>query len=247
MAPGPLDLYPLDHPPPDAAAALRLRVRVRGLVQGVGFRPHVYTLARRHALGGWVLNDADGVLLEVEGAAVQPFLRDLVDKAPPLSRIDGVESAIVPAEGAMTFTIRDSGHGGAASTAIGPDTGLCADCLGEMCDPADRRYGYAFITCTNCGPRYTIARGLPYDRPLTSMAGFPLCPACDRDYHDPGDRRFHAQPLACPVCGPRLSMPVDEVVDRLRRGEIVAIKGLGGFHLACDARDAAAVDRLRQR
>ncbi len=225
----------------------RLRVRVRGLVQGVGFRPHVYGLARRHGLAGWVLNDAEGVLLEVEGEGRAAFLVDLVEQAPPLSRIDAVEIEPVLETGGTGFDIRQSGGGATLRTAIGPDSTVCPDCLAEMFDPAARRYRYPFTTCTHCGPRFTIARGLPYDRPLTSMAGFPLCPDCAAEYADPGDRRFHAQPLACPACGPRLSMPVEEILARLRRGEIVAIKGLGGFHLACDARNREAVARLRQR
>lgn len=226
----------------------RLRVRVRGLVQGVGFRPHVYGLARRHGLAGWVLNDSEGVLLEVEGEDRAAFMVDLVEQAPPLSRIDAVEMEPALATGEAGFTIRQSAAGGAAlRTAIGPDSAVCTDCLAEMFDPAARRYRYPFTTCTHCGPRFTIARGLPYDRPLTSMAGFPLCPDCAAEYADPGDRRFHAQPLACPVCGPKLSMDVADILVRVQRGEIVALKGLGGFHLACDARDRGAVARLRQR
>jgi hydrogenase maturation protein HypF len=225
----------------------RVRVRVRGQVQGVGFRPHVFTLARRFGLTGWVLNDAEGVLLEAQGAGTGDFVAGLSADAPPLGRIDAVEMeyrAWVPDESG--FEIRHSRTGGAVATGIGPDAAVCPACLGELFDPGDRRYRYAFLNCTHCGPRYTITRRLPYDRQQTSMAGFPLCPACAAEYGDPMDRRFHAQPTACPDCGPRLSHPPEEILAQLFAGRIVAIKGLGGFHLAVDAAAGDAVERLRR-
>jgi len=244
-----------------AGTAVRRRLEVRGIVQGVGFRPFVYRLAAEMALSGWVRNDARGVTIEAQGDA--PQLERLAQRvraeAPVLSRIDSVAvSACPPVTGADGFAILDSG-GGAAGTAIGPDSAVCDDCLAELFDPADRRYRYAFVNCTNCGPRYTITRGLPYDRALTSMAAFAQCPACLAEYRAPADRRFHAEPNACPACGPRLALldaagqaaagadPVAAAVQRLARGEIVAVKGLGGFHLACDARNEDAVARLRAR
>ncbi|PWC89427.1 carbamoyltransferase [Azospirillum sp. TSH100] len=225
----------------------RLRIRVRGRVQGVGFRPHVHALARRFGLTGWVLNDPKGVLIEVQGTATDAFRAALTVEAPPLARIDGVEwDAIVPIVGEDRFVIRHSEASGAIATGIGPDAAVCPACLAELFDPADRRYRYAFLNCTHCGPRYTITRRLPYDRPQTAMAGFPLCPECSVEYGDPADRRFHAQPTACPVCGPRLSHPPEDILAALRAGSIVAIKGLGGFHLACDATRADTVERLRR-
>jgi hydrogenase maturation protein HypF len=233
---------------------VRLRIRVRGVVQGVGFRPHVHALARRFGVAGWVRNDAEGVLIEAEGARprIEAFCAALERDAPPLASVDAVECEAVtalastPASESGGFAILESA-GGRITTAIGPDVAVCAACLAEMRDTGDRRFGYPFLNCTHCGPRYTITRRLPYDRANTAMAGFELCPDCAREYADPADRRYHAQPTACPACGPRLAMPVAEIVRRLRRGEIVAIKGLGGFHLACDARDETAVARLRAR
>ncbi|MBY6262485.1 carbamoyltransferase HypF [Azospirillum sp. 412522] len=225
----------------------RLRIRVRGRVQGVGFRPHAHALARRFGLTGWVLNDPQGVLIEVQGEATAAFRAALTGEAPPLARIDAVAcEAVAPVTGETSFDIRRSGAAGAVATDIGPDAAVCPACLAELFDPADRRYRYAFLNCTHCGPRYTITRRLPYDRPQTAMAGFPLCPACSAEYRDPADRRFHAQPTACPVCGPRLSHPPEDILAALRAGGIVAIKGLGGFHLACDATQAGAVERLRR-
>ena len=225
----------------------RLRVRVRGQVQGVGFRPFVHALAGRFGLTGWVLNDGEGVLAELQGGAPGALLAALEAEAPPLARIDAVEVADIPPDPAETgFAIRPS-RGGAVTTGVSADAAVCPSCLAELFDPRDRRYRYPFLTCTHCGPRFTITRRLPYDRPNTAMAGFPLCPACAAEYADPADRRFHAQPTACPACGPRLSHAIEDILAALAAGRIVAIKGLGGFHLACDAFNAEAVARLRER
>lgn len=222
-------------------------MRVRGLVQGVGFRPHVYGLAQRYALTGWVLNDDAGVLLEVQGLDTGRFLEALRGEAPPLARIDAIEvEGVAPARAEERFEIRASARAAKVSTGIVADAAPCRACLAEMCDPRDHRYRYPFLNCTHCGPRFTITRQLPYDRVQTSMAAFAMCAACAREYHDPLDRRFHAQPTACPVCGPRLAMPVEQIVSRILRGEIVAIKGVGGFQIACDARNARAVAQLRR-
>jgi len=241
--------------------SVRRRLEVRGIVQGVGFRPFVYRLARDLALDGWVRNDASGVTIEVQGdkARIERLERRVRDDAPARARVDSVASRDCATEdAAIGFAILESG-GGRAATAIGPDSAICADCLAELFDPANRRYRHAFINCTSCGPRYTITRALPYDRSMTSMAAFAQCEPCLGEYRSPLDRRFHAEPNACPVCGPELALldaagapvpcvdPVTETLARLARGDIVAIKGLGGFHLACDARNADAVARLRAR
>jgi hydrogenase maturation protein HypF len=225
----------------------RLRLRVRGAVQGVGFRPFVHGLAARYGLSGFVLNDAEGVLAEIEGSALDGFLKALRQERPPLARIDRVEVMPIPREGQEGFSIRDSIGVGAARTRIVPDAAPCARCLDELFDPASRFYLYPFVTCTHCGPRFTIMRQLPYDRQNTSMNGFGLCACCAADYGDPASRRFHAETIACPVCGPRLSHPVEEIAAALRRGQIVALKGIGGFHLMCDAANEAAVEALRRR
>ena len=227
---------------------MRRRVRVRGVVQGVGFRPFVYGLAQRHGLAGFVLNDGEGVVAEAEGpaAALDEFTVALQAEAPPLARVDAVEIELLPVRGDRAFTIRASAPGG-GSALVPADVATCDDCLRELFDPADRRHGYAFVNCTQCGPRFTIVRDVPYDRPNTTMAGFPMCGDCRREYEDPADRRFHAEPIACPACGPRLSLPIEEAAARLWAGEIVAVKGLGGWHLACDAGDEDVVARLRAR
>ena len=221
---------------------------VTGIVQGVGFRPFVYRIARRHELGGFVLNDGAGVVIEVEGdpLALDGFARALGDEAPDLAQVDSVERRRLDPRGETEFRIEISEDRG-ASAQIPADAATCDDCLRELHDPLDRRYRYPFINCTQCGPRFTIVTGVPYDRPLTTMAGFPLCAACRLEYEDPGDRRFHAEPIACAACGPRLSLALEDAVDLLRGGSILAVKGLGGFHLACDAANEQAVDRLRAR
>jgi hydrogenase maturation protein HypF len=269
-----------------------MAIRVEGIVQGVGFRPFVYTLATGLGLAGFVGNDADGVFAEVEGPSetVSKFLLALERDSPPLARIERVAatpmalagaaapatpaSAPTPATsagavtpmtsvGAGSFAIIASGPAGLRRTLVSADTATCADCLRELADPADRRFAYPFINCTNCGPRFTIVRDVPYDRPLTTMADFAMCELCTAEYGDPADRRFHAQPICCPVCGPRLALldpvgavlpgrllpadPLAAAADLLRRGMIVAVKGLGGYHLAADAADEKAVAELRAR
>jgi hydrogenase maturation protein HypF len=239
-----------------------LRVHITGIVQGVGFRPFVYNLAARHNLKGWVKNTSAGVDIEVDGdqEALDLFLRQLHDGAPPLSRIDNLSASFQPASGFRTLEILHSEAVEGAFQPISPDVSICPDCLRELFDPDDRRYRYPFINCTNCGPRFTIIKDIPYDRPQTTMASFPMCPDCELEYSNPLDRRFHAQPVACPVCGPqvtfeRLNVGVlassgdafAETCKSLANGEIVAIKGLGGFHLACDATSVQAVTELRNR
>ncbi len=236
-----------------------IRIRVTGVVQGVGFRPFVWRLAHELELAGWVKNDAAGVEIHAEGAAaaLNELERRVRDEAPPLARVDSVWVRPVAYEATAGFAIIAS-SGGRVSTAIGHDTAPCAACRAELFDPANRRYRHPFITCTHCGPRYTVTRRLPYDRPQTSLAPFPFCPDCQREYTDPADRRFHAETTCCPNCGPRLSLrdaagqpiegdPIAQTLALLKAGRIVAIKGLGGFHLACDARKAATVACLRER
>ncbi|HKT60001.1 MAG TPA: carbamoyltransferase HypF [Gemmatimonadales bacterium] len=245
-------------------------VRVAGVVQGVGFRPFVFRLARAHRLTGWVLNDPDGVRIHVEGeeAALDAFLRQLTAETPPAARIDRLESRTTELEACRRFEIRESEARAVPTARISPDLPVCAACLAELSDPADRRFGYAYINCTDCGPRYSILLGLPYDRPLTTMREWPLCADCEREYRDPADRRFHAEPVACPTCGPThaLLLPsqtiqgdgrlertegdeaaIARAAELLRQGRILAIKGIGGYHLACDARCGAAVADLRER
>ena len=226
----------------------RRRIRVQGLVQGVGFRPFVHRLATGHHLGGFVLNDGAGVVVEVEGPelALDSFTQALQQETPPLARVESVRAERIPALGDTGFVVTSSRSSG-GSALVPPDVATCDACLRELFDSTDRRYRYPFLNCTDCGPRFTIVRSVPYDRPSTTMAGFPLCPDCRREYEDPGDRRFHAEPIACPVCGPRLSVPLEDAVDVLVAGGIVAVKGLGGYHLACDAASEEAVLRLRSR
>ena len=219
---------------------------MRGVVQGVGFRPFAYGLASRLELSGFVRNDADGVLIEVEGARAGAFLAELRQAPPPLARIDSVEVAPVAPVGGEGFVI-DATRQGRTTTRIGADAAVCDACLDELFDPTSRFFGYPLINCTHCGPRYTLTRALPYDRAQTSMASFPMCADCARDYRDPTNRRFHAEPIACPRCGPKLNAPIADVASLLKQGGIVALKGLGGFHLLCDAHDEAAVARLRRR
>lgn len=232
-----------------------MRIRVRGQVQGVGFRPFVWQLARAHGVTGEVLNDAEGVLIFARGPALEAFVAALSVEAPPLARVDAVEAEPWEVTVRADFVIVASGGPG-AETRVTPDAASCVDCVAEVFGDGRRR-GYAFTNCTNCGPRFTILTGLPYDRAQTTMAPFTMCPACRAEYEDPGDRRFHAQPIACPECGPRAWFERDGVevagdwlalaAAALRDGGIVAVKGLGGFHLACDATDAAAVATLRAR
>lgn len=245
---------------PDLAT---VQLRVRGVVQGVGFRPFIYRLAQRHGLAGWVLNDVEGVLIEARGevAAIAAFTEAIRREAPPASRVEEMtELQRHPGAEPGAFEIRESAAAATITTLISPDLVICSDCLAELFDPADFRYRYPFINCTNCGPRYSIILALPYDRPLTTMKDFPLCPRCEREYHDPDNRRFHAQPVACPQCGPHVRYldgtgqelaRGDEVIalaaERLRSGAILAIKGLGGYHLACDATNPVSVTALRER
>ena len=247
-----------------------VRMAVRGVVQGVGFRPFVYTLAERFTLNGWVLNNSSGVTIEVEGPAdqIEGFLSALQDEAPPLAHIESLDVQDISPVGYTDFQIRHSERQEGAYQLVSPDMATCPDCLRELLDPADRRYRYAFTNCTNCGPRFTIIRDIPYDRPSTTMDAFRMCPDCQREYDDPYDRRFHAQPNACPVCGPQVQLvsgdassetvyatrntehepdPLSQAAHLLCEGAILAIKGLGGFHLACDATNTEAVQRLRER
>ncbi|MGQ0709981.1 MAG: carbamoyltransferase HypF [Rhodoferax sp.] len=236
------------------------RIRVTGVVQGVGFRPFVWHLAQELSLSGWVRNDALGVDILAQGAAeqVQALIARLRSEAPPLARVERIDAATAaPSPACSGFTIAPS-VGGAVATAIGVDVGVCPDCLGELFNPEGRRWRHAFITCTHCGPRFGVATGLPYDRSRTTLAPFALCPDCQAEYTQPSDRRFHAETTCCPHCGPQLRLlhtdgeplagdPITQTLALLRQGSIVAIKGLGGFHLACDATNAKAVQRLRMR
>jgi hydrogenase maturation protein HypF len=263
-----------------AARRVRVRARVTGTVQGVGFRPFVYRLAHDHGLAGWVLNDEHGVLLEVEGAEadLSDFFDRLSADAPPLARVERVEQVSVPvcveraADDDPGFRIVASARAGDPDALIAADAATCADCLSELFDPGNRRFRYPFINCTNCGPRFTIVRGVPYDRPRTTMAGFAMCANCAREYENPLDRRFHAQPNACPACGPQVRLldadgrslansfggvernrqasildPIATLAAWLSEGAIAAVKGLGGYHLVCDAGNERAVAALRAR
>ncbi len=239
------------------------RIFITGIVQGVGFRPFIYGLAERHHLGGWVCNTSAGVDMVVSGKAadVQFFITALTAELPPLARIDSLQVEASAEGGFGRFEIRESESIPGAFQPVSADVAICSDCERELFDPADRRYLYPFINCTNCGPRFTIIKDLPYDRPVTTMAGFPLCADCKDEYANPRNRRFHAQPVACPACGPivwlvtndqrtMLNMNTTAILAArrlLHEGKIVAIKGLGGFHLACDAANPQAVDELRRR
>jgi hydrogenase maturation protein HypF len=242
----------------------RVRARIEGTVQGVGFRPYVYRLADELGVAGHVLNDSRGVVVEIEAAeeTVERFLARLPAEAPPLATVERVTRERLEELGERGFAIRESPAGGEPRAAVTPDSATCGDCLAEIFDPADRRHRYPFTNCTNCGPRFTIVRDVPYDRPSTTMAGFTMCGACRAEYEDPADRRFHAQPNACPVCGPRLRLAypgggafddpgardaIEAAAGALRDGAIVAVKGIGGFHLACVARDEDTVAELRGR
>jgi hydrogenase maturation protein HypF len=245
-----------------AARAVHLvRISVRGVVQGVGFRPFVYQLAHRHKLNGWVLNTSGDVRIEVEGAPadIEAFIEALGDEAPGPARIEGLDVVPGEAAGHTAFEIRDSLPEPGDYQLVSPDLATCEDCRRELFDARDRRYRYPFTNCTNCGPRFTIIKDIPYDRPLTTMKSFEMCDRCREEYENPDDRRFHAQPNACPVCGPRVRLldaagqevtgddAITSAVELLKEGKTVAVKGLGGFLLACDATDAAAVARLRER
>lgn len=250
---------------PTSADLTRRLVRVRGIVQGVGFRPFVHRLAERFALAGFVHNDEDGVLVDIEGprAAVEALVRALSAEAPAAARITALEVSERPPAHARGFRIAPSPPRGEGTVPVSPDLATCADCWAEFRDPADRRHRYPFLNCTQCGPRYTIVHDVPYDRERTTMAGFALCTDCRREYDTVGDRRFHAQPLACPACGPVLQWvpsadaeaagpvrgeaAVDAARQALAKGHVIAVKGLGGYHLVCDATSDAAVERLRAR
>jgi len=255
----------------------RQRILVKGIVQGVGFRPFVYSLAQSLNLKGFVMNSSEGVVIEIEGEKSSIFFEKLKTEAPPLSQIMHVEIIPLHYYGYRDFQILESKDEG-SFTLISADVSLCDDCFRELLDKNDRRYLYPFINCTNCGPRYTITESIPYDRPNTTMSVFKMCADCEREYYDPGNRRFHAQPNACPVCGPHVELivkkerdtflpsdtnkalqrssyaasdrrehsnPIEKTIQLLKEGNIVAIKGLGGFHIACDAFNKQAVERLR--
>src|ERR1700733_791668 len=228
---------------------VRKQIRVRGIVQGVGFRPFVYSLAEKLSLAGYVLNSSAGVLIEVEGdtAQIEIFVRELNENPPPLAQVEDITVASLEPTGYRAFVIRESVDQPGQFAPVSPDVSTCHDCLRDLQTPGNRRFGYPFTNCTNCGPRYTITKTIPYDRPLTTMACFPMCGQCLREYEDPSNRRFHAQPNACPDCGPSLTLSIEAARQLLREGRIVAIKGLGGFHLVCDPFNDAAVRLLRER
>lgn len=243
-----------------AAVRSAVRLRITGVVQGVGFRPFVYRLAQVYGIAGWVLNGEDGVHVAAEGSeeAIGQFVNAMRAQPPPAARVATFEVTPAAATGFDAFEIRESEGGDAPTVRISPDLAVCDDCLRELFDPSDRRFGYPYINCTNCGPRYSIVLGLPYDRARTTMRDWPLCAQCRHEYEDPADRRFHAQPVACPACGPTYRLEargaalagsgaIARTAALLREGAIVAVKGIGGYHLACDARNAAAVETMRER
>lgn len=240
--------------------AERAQIEIAGIVQGVGFRPFIHALAKELAVRGFVSNTASGVLIDAEGERLPEFLERIPRQAPPLARIVHLSVTKLPLKGYSSFFIQESTDHPGAYTLVAPDVAVCADCLRELRDPSDRRCRYPFINCTNCGPRYSITRSVPYDRPNTTMASFRMCQDCEREYRDPADRRFHAQPNACPKCGPSVSFqlqnpryrtvtndPIRAAQEVMQQGGVVAIKGIGGFHLACDATNDAAVRTLRSR
>ncbi len=244
---------------------LRLKIKVKGLVQGVGFRPFVFNLARSLDLTGFVKNTSGGVVIEIEGEDAGVFLERLKSEKPELSDVESIDVESIekenpPEYGREGFNIVESEDTGSI-TPVSPDISVCNDCLSELLNPTDRRYLYPFINCTNCGPRYSITRAIPYDRPNTTMVCFNMCHDCNSEYENPGDRRFHAQANACPLCGPQLGFqsinplfkedegeePISSAIMVLKAGGIVAVKGLGGFHIACDAENKDAVTLLRER
>jgi hydrogenase maturation protein HypF len=246
---------------PSAKDIQLARISARGVVQGVGFRPFVYGLARKHGLNGWVCNTSEDVKIEVEGEkeTLDLFIYELEHQAPPLARIEAISSSFGSPAGYKGFEIRHSQAQPGKYQLVSPDIATCRPCLEDILSKGNRRYRYPFTNCTNCGPRFTIIKDIPHDRPLTTMSVFKMCPDCQREYEDPLDRRFHAQPNACPVCGPQLELTdnrgkrvkCDDIIRKtaslLREGKIIAIKGLGGFLLACDAQNAASVTELRKR
>ncbi|MBI5212731.1 MAG: carbamoyltransferase HypF [Nitrospirae bacterium] len=237
----------------------RLHITIKGIVQGVGFRPFIYNLAKSLDINGYVTNTSGGVIIKAEGERLDEFLGFIQTQCPPLAKIDSIETHEMPAKGYEGFSIIESLDKG-SFTLISPDIAICGDCLGEILDPSDRRYLYPFINCTNCGPRYSITKKVPYDRPNTTMSVFNMCPQCLAEYNDPSNRRFHAQPNACFECGPQLesqisnfkfqigetAKPIEAAIELLKQGAIVAVKGIGGFHLCCDAENEKAVKRLRE-
>ena len=243
------------------ASPIARRVRVQGVVQGVGFRPFVFRLASRHGVRGWVLNGVAGVEVHAEGdaASVNAFLAELQANPPAAARISNLAVAETAVTGCSDFCIRSSRHDAAPTVRMTPDLPVCDDCCREMHDPEDRRFQYSYINCTNCGPRFSIVRRLPYDRCHTTMAEWPLCAECLAEYRDPLNRRYHAQPIACPACGPDYELIQDGQTDQsgpsairaaatlLRQGKILAVKGIGGYHLACDACRTESVQALRTR
>jgi len=245
----------------DSSRILRKQFRINGIVQGVGFRPFIYNLADQFNLTGTVSNSADGVMIEVQGNVenIDKFSTSIESIAPPISIISSINSVEIPLKNELTFSILQSENNTSVSTLISPDVAVCSDCVIELFNPEDRRFLYPFINCTNCGPRYTIIEHIPYDRPFTSMKDFTQCPECQDEYDNPNNRRFHAQPNACPTCGPQCELldtegksiatenPIKSVVEKIKSGKIAAIKGLGGFHLAVDATNEHAVNKLRKR
>jgi hydrogenase maturation protein HypF len=237
-----------------------MKIEIKGIVQGVGFRPFIYNLAKKLNIKGYVVNTSNGILIEAEGENIDLFIEEIKDFPPPLSKIEKIELKKTIPKGYNDFAIKESLDEG-SFTLLSPDISICDDCLKELFDPADRRYLYPFINCTNCGPRYSITKNVPYDRPNTTMASFNMCERCSKEYHDPNNRRFHAQPNACHDCGPKIELviqnqdikfaglfdPLKATIELLKKGAIVAIKGIGGFHLCCDAKNNEAVRRLREK